>query len=84
MTPRVYNPPRPKALGVWNLVLGGFNPPNPPRHGPSVTAAPVNIFLNPRKGRLKGRKRGRYPRKCRLKGVNEVAPPGKVSLKGVN
>ena len=34
---------------------GVLTPPNPPRHGPSVTAAPGRPDVKFRKGRLKGR-----------------------------
>ena len=61
----------PSALGVMRRCVEGFTPPSSPtRHGPSVTAAPQQIFSN--------------LGKVGLKVVSEVASPVKVGLKGVS
>ena len=43
----VYNPPRPSALGVWNYILRGFTPPNPPRPRPAHHRRPYGIIFDP-------------------------------------
>ena len=79
----VYNPPRPKALGVWNEGFKGVSPPYiPPATAPAPPPTSVRHFAKTLEGLVNRASKSSKTSKGLVKRGSEGQERGKVSLEG--